>query len=147
MQRISTSIDIAAPVERVWAVLMDFPAYSRWNPFIVVLVGSAVPGAKLQVTMRPEGGRAMSFAPTVIACEPNREFRWKGKVLVPGIFDGEHCFRVSSLGPGASRFLHEELFTGLLAPLIMRGSMKASTQAGFEAMNRALKQRAEGRDG
>ncbi|MBS1116012.1 MAG: hypothetical protein H6Q87_396, partial [candidate division NC10 bacterium] len=42
MQRISTSIDIAAPVERVWAVLMDFPAYSRWNPFIVALVGSAV---------------------------------------------------------------------------------------------------------
>ena len=34
MHHLSTQIEIYAPAERVWAVLIDFPAHARWNPFI-----------------------------------------------------------------------------------------------------------------
>lgn len=78
MYRISTSIDIEAPANRVWAVLMDFPAYSDWNPFVRSLVGNTATGSRLQVTVQPEGGRVMSFAPKVLACVPEQEFRWRG---------------------------------------------------------------------
>lgn len=144
MQRIATSIDIAAPVERVWSVLMDFARYPQWNPFVRRIAGSGTPGDTLQVTIAPEGGREMSFEPRVLVRETNREFRWLGKVLFAGVFDGEHSFQLAASSPGACRFVHEEAYTGLLASLIMRGATRSGTKIGFEAMNRALKARAEG---
>ena len=32
MHQIVTQMDIAASPERVWSILMDFPAYPQWNP-------------------------------------------------------------------------------------------------------------------
>jgi len=146
MFRIATSVEISAPIGRVWSVLMDFSAYPTWNPFIRSLSGSTAPGSTLDVTLEPPGGKAMSFSPQVIVCEQEKEFRWKGRVLVAGLFDGEHHFRLVS-GDGASTtFLHGEEFTGVLVPLVMRGAMRSGTEAGFVAMNQALKARAEARD-
>lgn len=143
MRHIGTCIDIAAEPRRVWSILMDFAAYVDWNPFVRHIAGSASPGSRLQVTIQPQGGRPMSFAPVVLACEPAREFRWRGKVLVGGVFDGEHAFRLVESTPGSCRFVHEETFSGLLMPLLMRGALRARTEAGFNAMNVALKLRAE----
>jgi uncharacterized protein YndB with AHSA1/START domain len=75
--RIATSIHISAPIGRVWSVLMDFAAYPNWNPFIRSLSGSPTPGGRLNVTIQPAGGKAMSFSPRVIVCEQEKEFRWK----------------------------------------------------------------------
>lgn len=146
MLRIGTSIEIEAPPARVWAVLMDFPAYPDWNPFVRRITGSNTPGSRLQVTIQPEGGRAMSFGPEVLACVPEREFRWRGSLLVRGVLDGEHAFVLAETAPGSCRLVHEEAFSGVLVPLLMRGAMRSRTEAGFQAMNRALKARAEGRD-
>jgi hypothetical protein len=143
MQRIATSILIAAPVERVWSVLMDFPAYPTWNPFIRSLSGRPAPGSRLNVTIEPVGGKAMSFSPQVLVCEQGKEFRWRGRVLVPGLFDGEHHFRLSSSDGHSTMFLHGEEFTGLLVPVVMRAALRSGTEAGFVAMNQALKARAE----
>jgi hypothetical protein len=68
--------------------------------------------------------------------------RWLGQLVVPGVFDGEHRFRLEPLGPDRVRFVQEERFTGLLAPLILR-FIERGTRQGFEAMNSALKLRAE----
>jgi hypothetical protein len=96
------------------------------------------------VTVQPEGGRAMTFAPRVIACIPEREFRWRGKVAFGGVFDGEHAFLLTQSGVTACSLTHEERFSGLLVPIVMRGATRSGTEAGFVAMNRALKARAEG---
>ena len=39
--------------------------------------------------------------------------------------------------------LEGEVFSGVLVPLVFRGSMRAATVRGFAAMNHALKARAE----
>jgi hypothetical protein len=140
---ISGSIEIAATPAQVWDVLLDFAAYPEWNPFVSSISGGTTPGSKLRVTVQPQGGRPMSFEPTVLVCNPGRELRWLGSVLARGVFDGEHSFALSELTPNSCKFVHEERFSGLLVPLLMRGTMRTGTQAGFEAMNRALKQRAE----
>ena len=36
--KIRTEIEISAPPERVWEVLVDFPGYAGWNPFMGMLV-------------------------------------------------------------------------------------------------------------
>lgn len=143
MQHISTEIGISAPASRVWTVLMDFATYGEWNPFIQSLSGTSAVGSKLKVTVRPVDGQPMSFEPEVVACELEREFRWLGRVLVAGVFDGEHALRLAPVSENACKFIHEEKFSGLLVPLIMRGKTKAGTVAGFEAMNQALKIRVE----
>ena len=142
MKTLHTVIDIDAPPEAVWAVLADLERYPHWNPFIPRIAGRLAPGERLAVRLAPPGGAGMSFRPTVLAVTPGRELRWVGRLLVRGLFDGEHRFAVEPLGAGRARFVQEERFTGLLVPLFAR-SLDGPTRAGFEAMNRALKGRVE----
>jgi hypothetical protein len=139
-----TEIDIAASAERVWAVLTDFAAYPSWNPFIVALEGTLALGAPLVARMRPPGSaRTMSFKPRVTALEPGKRFAWTGSLPIPGLFGGEHGFELIALPSGQVKLLHGERFRGLLVPLA-RKTLDGGTRAGFEAMNAALKARAEG---
>ena len=143
MRELRREIDIDAPPAAVWAVLTDNRAYSEWNPFIRHLGGELREGAKLEVRIEPPGGRAMTFKPTVLAIEPRRELRWLGRLLVPGVFDGEHILHIEPLAEARSRFTQAERFSGILVPLL--GGTLDKTELGFEQMNVALKARAESR--
>lgn len=143
MPSISTSIDISASAEQVWSILMDFAAYPDWNPFIRSIEGRQAPGSRLRVRIEPPGGSGMTFKPVVRVSEPDREFRWLGSVLFRGLFDGEHSFKLQPVSSNSCTFIHGENFTGVLTPMLNFGSMLGNTKAGFEAMNRALKERAE----
>jgi hypothetical protein len=92
--------------------------------------GEIQEGARLEVRIEPPGARATTFRPTVHAVEANRELRWLGRLLLPGIFDGEHSLRIEPLEGGRSRFVQSELFSGLLVGLV-NGTL-AKTEAGFE---------------
>jgi len=144
MRRIVTAVDIDAPAVAIWQVLTDFAAYPEWNPFIRRIEGEARVGARLSVTMQPPGRKPMTFRPTVRVAEPGRELRWLGRVLIPGIFDGEHAFIIEER-QGGCRLRHEETFRGLLVPAF--GAMLDDTEKGFIALNAALKQRVESRLG
>lgn len=137
---VETAIDILAPLERVWDILTDFPAYPAWNPFIISVYGTAKAGTDLEVHIRPPGHRAAMFRPTILVAEPERELRWIGRLLVPGTLEGEHFFRLEDRS-GTVHFVHGETFRGLLVGVFRR--RLNATQAGFEAMNAALKARAE----
>lgn len=142
MYRIATEIEIAAPADRVWAVLTDFSGYPRWNPFIRSVAGTLQEGATLTVHIQPPGAKAMRFRPRVLAVQPCRELRWKGRLLVPGLFDGEHQFWLQPTGAGGAVLHHAETFSGVLVPLLRR-ALDGATRQGFIAMNQALKQEAE----
>jgi len=140
---LQSEIEIAATPAKVWSVLTDFPSYPSWNPFVRRISGQQAPGARLAVTIQPEGGKAMSFKPTLLVFEPQRELRWKGQLLVPGVFDGEHYFQLTESSAGRVHLAQGELFSGLLVPLVSRGSLLAGTSRGFAAMNQAVKALAE----
>lgn len=143
MQEIETQIDIDAPAARVWAVLTDLEAMPSWNPFIREIAGKLAEGERLLVRIAPPGEPTMSFAPTVLASRPGRELRWRGSLVAPGLFAGEHVFCIEPLSARKTRFIQRESFSGLLAPLLMSGSRLSATRAGFGAMNEALKRRVE----
>jgi hypothetical protein len=140
MRRIATAVDIEAPAAAIWRVLIDFPSYPEWNPFIRRIVGEAKVGARLEITAQPAGRKPMTFRPTVRVADPDRELRWLGRVLLPGIFDGEHAFIIEPQTNGC-RLRHEETFTGLLVAAF--GAMLADTAQSFVELNAALKRRAE----
>lgn len=137
-----TEIEIAAPAEQVWNVLADFPAYPDWNPFIPRISGPLTTGERLDVRLQPPGGPGMTLRPTVLEAAPGRALRWLGRLGIPGVFDGEHRFFIEPLGDGRVRFIQSERFSGVLAPLLLR-LVGEKTRQGFEAMNQALKARAE----
>ena len=143
MQHIQAEIEIAATADKTWRVLSDFSAYPSWNPFIRSISGEQITGSRLDVTIQPDGGKPMSFKPMLLVFEPRKELRWKGRVLMPGLFDGEHYFQLTETSPGRVHLTQGERFSGVLVPLLMRGSMLAGTERGFAAMNKALKARAE----
>lgn len=141
MTPVSTSIAIAASQQRVWDILTDFAAYPEWNPFMTSVTGSLNVGGKLNVRIQPPGGKAMTFKPTLKVVKPHQELRWLGRLIVPGLFDGEHYFRLSP-NQGGTMLNHGENFGGLIVK-ITGSSMLKQTEQGFIAMNDALKRRAE----
>jgi hypothetical protein len=136
-----TEILIDAPPARIWAILTDFAAYPDWNPFITSSVGTLAVGERLVIRLAPPGGKRVTFKPTITEVEAGRSFEWLGRLVLPGLFDGRHRFELLPNGDG-TRFLQTERFAGVLVPL-MRRSLDTHTRAGFEAMNNALKARAE----
>jgi len=75
MKEIRTEIEIEASAERIWQTLTDFAAFPEWNPFIRRASGEVKTGARLEVYIQPSGARGMTFRPTVLKAEPNRELR------------------------------------------------------------------------
>jgi len=142
MKELRTEIEIEASAEHVWQLLTDLASFPQWNPFIRQATGEARVGARLEVFIQPSGARGMTFKPKVLKAEPNRELRWRGRLIMPGLFDGEHVFNIDALGANRARFTQREVFTGVLVPLFARG-LDTDTQRGFEEMNLALKERAE----
>jgi len=100
---IIATIDINASPQAVWDVLTDFAVYGDWNPFMDRIEGTPEVGAKLVVHMTPPEGRAMTFKPTVLAATPGRELHWLGKLVVDGLFDGEHTFVLTPTVTAARR--------------------------------------------
>ena len=123
--------------------MTDFPAYGEWNPFIPSIAGAVQEGEQLTVRLEPPGGKGMTIKPTVLAGKPYRELRWKGRLgSVPGLFDGEHTFRIEPPRPRAKpvrprRTVHGHSRVGLVKGVL------GKTEAGFEQMNAALKRRVE----
>jgi len=142
MRQITTTTDIEATPDRIWKVLMDFDAYPEWNPFVVGIEGTPAEGERLTVHLAPPGKKPARFRPTVMEVSEGRAFEWLGSVWFKGVFDGRHRFEITPTETGA-RFDHSERFSGILRPIVLR-LIGEQTTAGFEAMNAALKERAEG---
>ncbi len=122
-------------------MLTDFESLPEWNPFLREAEGELTAGSRLKVRIEPPGGRGMTLRPNVLVAGPNRELRWLGRVLVRGLADGEHVFALEALGEGRTRFVQREAFRGPLWALL-RGTLER-TEQGFDAMDAALKERAE----
>lgn len=135
---IVTRVDIAGSPEQVWQVLTDGARYGQWNPFLVAMDGRLEEGGRIANRMRPANGREMTFRPLVLRVVPAQELRWRGRLIAPRVFDGEHYFLLQPV-PGGTRLIHGEKFCGI-ALWFMK---VAPFRADFERMNAALKARVE----
>jgi len=132
-------IAIEAPAERVWSVLTEFQSYPKWNPFFTQVKGELRVGSDLEVTMQPVGKDQQEFSPTVLEVSPGRKLQWRGRLLLPWVFDGTHSFEIRPVDADTVVFIQYEDFGGMLVPF----AGFEPYEAGWEKMNRALKARAE----
>lgn len=141
-REIITETVIEAPLNLVWQTLVDFPAYATWNPFMISVVGEAIQGELLDVVIEPTAGDTIAFSSELVVVEANKELRWEGQLLMPGIFDGEHAFILESISATQVKFIQREKFYGLLVP-VMWSKLDRDTRNGFTQMNAALKAKVE----
>ena len=142
IKEIITEIKITAPASSIWKILTDFPRFPEWNPFISEASGHIEERTQLKIHIEPPNSSGMTFRPTITKIKQEREFRWLGRVLIPGIFDGEHIFELEPISENETRFVQREKFKGFLVPFLWK-SLNKNTRQGFEEMNTALKKRAE----
>jgi len=74
-------------------VLTDFASYLKWNPFIHRIRGEPREGTRLKIYIEPSGEKGRIFRPKVLKAEAKREPRWIGRLLPPGLFDGDQLRR------------------------------------------------------
>lgn len=142
MKSLYTEIIIDLPPDKVWEVLMDFEKYGQWNPFVVEISGPAVEGEKLKIKLQQPEGSSFGFKPKCIKMTENEEFKWAGNFIIPGLFDGEHCFKLKPFEKGKTKFIQREDFKGLLLSMMWK-DISTKTLKGFEMMNTAIKKRSE----
>lgn len=138
MRVIDTAIEIDAAPAKVWEILMDFDKYEKWNPFILRAEGEVAVGNTIKAFIRPPGDKGMTHQPTIVRAEPGRHLQWLGKV--PGLLKARHEFILEPVGDG-TKLRHREEFSGIVVPFL--GRTLHRTEAGFQALNEALKVRAE----
>jgi hypothetical protein len=141
-KEIKTEILIHAHPEKVWKVFADFQDYPKWNPFILSISGVAEVGNKIKVQLLPPGTKGMTFKPTVLVVQPQKEFRWLGHLLFPGLFDGEHRFELIDNGNGTTTFKQSETLKGILV-IFFKKMLDKNTTEGFILMNKKLKEISE----
>jgi hypothetical protein len=141
MKELVTQTEINASPEQVWQILMDFAGYGKWNPFLYRVIGEPIMGSQVRIYFK-SFGRETQLKCAVVTLEPNRALRWKWHLFLPGLYGGEHSFSIEPLDGDRVRFINREIFSGLLVPLFSK-SIDTSSRQGFEAMDQALKARAE----
>ncbi len=128
--------------EKIWGILTNFKEYEKWNPFMIKIIGEPKLGAKIEVQIQTIKGKKRTYYPIITKFEINKELRWKGRSILPGIFDGERIFIIEKSELNKVSFLHEEIFKGLGVRMI-GNKLDEDLSESFNGMNKALKARAE----
>ncbi len=142
MDDVRAEIEINASPERVWKVLTDFSSYSSWNPLITSAGGTAKTDSVLTLRLQPPQSRTLALKARVLHYERLRQIRWRGAAWgVPLLLSSEQSFTLEALPDGRTKVVQQAAATGLLRGLI--GPSDQHALSGLEAMNQALKARAE----
>jgi hypothetical protein len=142
---VTTSIEIAATPDHVWAVLSDLASYPRWHPVFLSVTGQLAAGGTLTITTtHPTSGRTITGKVKVRDVEPDRELRWVSKLA--GMTISERVFALSPDGAG-TLLMQSQTYRGLGGQRGGRLTLTAISRIenAFEAINQAIKQQAETR--
>ncbi len=136
---VSVTLDIAAPPERVWALLTDAERFPAWNSTVTAIEGTIAEGEKVVIRV-PYSERA--FPATVLELDGASETRrmvW-GDGFAP-MFRGDRTWEVTPTATGC-RFSMIEVFRGAMLPMIAKSFPDFGPI--FETYARDLKSAAEG---
>jgi hypothetical protein len=127
---------VAAKPSTVWRVLSDARGFERWNPVHVRVEGTFREGEHIKIHVKDGAGKVNAYDSTVRRVVAERELGQGGGV--PGLLTFAHTFRLEPVA-GGTRVVQEEKFRGAGVLFVDLDWV----QPGYEAVNAALKRRAE----
>lgn len=129
------SVDIRAPIAKVWALLSDAQQLASWNSTITSLEGEIALGNTLKLRV-PQSDR--TFSPKVIELDAPQRMVWS-EGFAP-MFRGVRNFTLNET-PSGTHFEMREVFSGLMLPMIRKSLPDFGPP--FEQYASDLKQAAE----
>jgi len=139
MKQYHTAITINASVSKVWQELINFNAYSSWNPIVGKLEGEMIEGNKISTFIVPLN---KTYFPTLLSFKKNQEIIWQGTQGAKFLMAGKHYYRLNEISANKTELLHGEYFTGLFS-FFISASLLQKMKTAFEQHNYLLKQRIE----
>jgi len=146
------SVDIDAPIERVWAVMLDTASYGEWNPFVVRAECPSPPreGDPIRLHVRWANGKATTSPERISVVEPPEllpagvrratlAYVYEGLPAKLGLVRGTRYQRLEQADGGPTRYDTVEEFSGPLVGLAGPGRVAE----GFRRHAEALKNRCE----
>lgn len=163
----STRIEIAAPLELVWNIILDFGSYPEWNPFVRqadVTDALGVPAVEQRAVQGAFANFVVEIPPLPLPVNASTSLdllhtqfsresivtvddtlhraAWK-QVMFPDIaINATRWSAVSTLSNGNTLYESAEPYNGLLAPLL-QSLLADGLQQSFDAQAQGLKIRAE----
>jgi hypothetical protein len=138
MKCFSTSTIIQASPEAIWNILVDGTNWLQWNPTITKIEGNITLGETLKVHTKINPIQA--FPVKVSEFIPYERMVWTGGMSF-GLLKGERTYSLSKQMEGCVEFSMQEMFSGLMAPLITQSI--PDLQPSFYEFAASLKKRAE----
>ena len=144
-------IDIDAPIERVWAVMLDTASYAEWNPFVVRADCPSPPkvGDPITLHVRWAGGGRATSPERIELVEPPRDedgvrratlaYVYEGLPAKLGLVRGIRYQRLTQAPGGPTHYDTVEEFSG---PLV-RFAGPGRVTDGFRRHAEGLKRRCE----
>ncbi|KAG5637081.1 hypothetical protein H0H81_005813 [Sphagnurus paluster] len=158
---VSSSIMIDAPIEKVWQIMLDFPSYKEWNPFVR---GQTIVdrGGNALSDQTPKAGQYLLIAPVHLPPtmgEPgwfqkqsafemittvdheNHRVAWIN-IALPSFLLSAHRWQALSVVDGKTKYETIEVFGGIFGYLV-KFFMYDKLVLGFNAQAEGLKKQAE----
>ena len=144
-------VEIDAPIELVWAVMLDTGAYAEWNPFVVRADCPSPPqvGDPIVLHVRWRNGRGTVSPERVSEVTPPHDeggvqraalaYVYEGLPARLGLVKGTRFQRLSQESGGPTRYETVEEFSGPLVPL----AGPSRVEDGFRRHAEALRLRCE----
>jgi hypothetical protein len=137
----SQKVEINAPIEHVWKILVDLEKYGDWNPFVPRMESTLIVGEPIIIYVQMNARSKFVEKELVTQVELHRRLAWRGtypKILL----NDERIQDLEPLENGNCSYYSYETFRGLASPLLML-AFKSDIQKGFDGVALALKRRAE----
>ena len=145
----SDPIDIRAPLQKVWDVLVDLPRYPEWCQFTTRLEGQLDVGSPLTLYLKwgPYNGNQtlgchdlVQTNEIVTVFEPLRALGWG--LSYTYTMQAERVQYLERISPEITRYHTFDRISGLMCPLFVK-TYGERIRDGFGEMGRALKARVE----
>jgi len=142
MPSLYAEIDINAPQGVVWESLVRKDQWRFWNTFLY----DCDPGLRLArgneiflAMQRLEGDEETEFQPLITMMRPPYMMRWVS--TIPGLRT-EHVFELRENVPGRTRYMHREVFSGILSKVFLP-FIRQDERQGLRRMSQQLKMHVE----
>jgi hypothetical protein len=140
---VSDVVEIDAPAEHVWSVIVDFPSYQAWNPYTFRVDTVLELGAEvlLHLPSPDKPGESFTTLEHMRVIDAPHHLQYDTGTSIPGMLAVRDQW-VRDLGEGRCSYQTTDVFMGDIAQMAF-DLQGAWVTKGFNATAHALKARAE----
>ncbi len=140
----TASVEIDAPVERVWQILVDFPNYAAWNRFCPGIACTGELGSEVVMDVRFPGQKPIRQVEVLNVLEPPHRLAWGVLMGSRAILVANRYQTLEPIGTNRTLYTTIDYMSGLIAPIV-KALYAEKVRAGFQLAADGLKEYAEGR--